>query len=89
MLFNKKLLMGLSNLVAVILALTFLLYVTMYIWAFFAEPPLKSLAFNVQLGLDSYYILLNKLSTLVFFYVLLGGVAALVKSSKLPENFKK
>lgn len=87
MLFNKKLLMGLINITGVLLILTFVLNLAMYVWAFFGAPPLP--LFDVTGGIVSYYILLNKLATLVFFYIMLGAFAALVKGSKLPENFKK
>lgn len=87
MLFNKKLMMGLINITGVLLILTFVLNLAMYIWAFFGKAPLP--LFDVTGGVVSYYILLNKLATLVFFYVMLGAFAALVKGSKLPENFKK
>jgi hypothetical protein len=87
MLFNKKLMMGLINITGVLLILTFVLNLAMYIWAFFGKAPLP--LFDVTGGVVSYYILLNKLATLVFFYIMLGAFAALVKGSKLPENFKK
>ncbi len=87
MLFNKKLMMGLINITGVLLILTFVLNLAMYIWAFFGKAPLP--LFDVTAGVASYYVLLNKLATLVFFYVMLGAFAALVKGSKLPENFKK
>lgn len=87
MLFNKKLMMGLINITGVLLILTFVLNLAMYIWAFFGKAPLP--LFDVTGGIVSYYVLLNKLATLVFFYVMLGAFAALVKGSKLPENFKK
>ena len=85
--FNKKLLMGLCNLVGVLIVLTILLNVVMYVWAFWAMPPLPN--FDPKAGLVSYYRLLNQLVTLVFFYIMLGGFAGLIKNSKLPENFKK
>ena len=46
-------------------------------------------SFDVSGGIVSYYVLLNKLATLVFFYIMVGVFAALVKGSKLPEGFKK
>ncbi|MFO0781043.1 MAG: hypothetical protein U0519_04165 [Candidatus Gracilibacteria bacterium] len=87
MLFNKKLMMGLINVTGVLLILTFLLNIAMYIWAFFGKAPLQ--LFDVTGGIVSYYVLLNKLATLVFFYIMLGAFASLVKGSKLPEGFKK
>jgi hypothetical protein len=87
MLFNKKFLMGLSYIVGVLLILTFVLNLVMYVWAFFGRPPLA--LYDVTGGLASYYILLNKLVTLVFYYILVGGFAAIVKSSKLQEGFRK
>ncbi len=87
MLFNKKLLVGLSNLVGVILVLALLLNVGMYVWAFFATPPLA--LFDVTQGIVSYYFLLNKLVTLVFFFIITGVFVALVKGSKLQDGFKK
>lgn len=79
--------MGLSNILGVLLILTLVLNLAMYVWAFFGAPPLQ--LFDVTGGVVSYYVLLNKLATLVFFYVMLGAFASLVKGSKLPENFKK
>lgn len=87
MLFNKKLMMGLINVTGVLLILTFVLNLAMYIWAFFGKAPLP--LFDVTGGIVSYYVLLNKLATLVFFYIMLGAFAALVKGSKLPEGMKK
>ena len=86
MLFNKKLMMGLINLVGVLLILTIILNIAMYIWAFFGKAPLP--LFDVTQGIASYYVLINKLATLVFFYIMLGAFAALVKGSKLPEGMK-
>lgn len=87
MLFNKKLMMGLINVTGVLLLLTFVLNIAMYVWAFFGKAPLP--LFDVSGGIVSYYVLLNKLATLVFFYIMVGVFAALVKGSKLPEGFKK
>ncbi len=79
--------MGLINVVGWLLILTFVLNLAMYVWAFFGKPILP--LFDVTGGIVSYYILLNKLATLVFFYIMLGAFAALVKGSKLQEGFKK
>lgn len=79
--------MGLINVTGVLLILTFVLNLAMYIWAFFGKAPLP--LFDVTGGIVSYYVLLNKLATLVFFYIMLGAFAALVKGSKLPEGMKK
>ncbi len=87
MLFNKKLMMGLINLTGVLLILTFILNVAMYVWAYFGKAPLP--LFDVTGGVVSYYVLLNKLATLVFFYIMLGAFASLVKGSKLPDGFNK
>jgi hypothetical protein len=87
MLFNKKLVMGLINTIGVLLILSFILNVVMYIWAYFGHAPLPF--FDVSNGIISYYVLLDKLATLVFFYAFLGALAALVKGSKLQEGFKK
>jgi hypothetical protein len=91
MLFNKKLLMGLINITGVLLILAFVLNLAMYIWTYFGAAPLP--LFDPQQihgqPVIAYYVLLNKLSTLVFFYVMTGVFGALVKGSKLPENFKK
>ncbi|MFA5828929.1 MAG: hypothetical protein WC843_00320 [Candidatus Gracilibacteria bacterium] len=87
MLLNKKLLMGICNTIAVLLLLEFLLNIAMYIWAFFGTPALP--LFDVKSGIVSYYILLTREATVVFLYMIVGGLAALVKGSKLPENFKK
>lgn len=88
MLFNKKLLMGLTNVTGFLLVLTFVLNIVMYIWAYFGKAPLP--LFDVtQPPMIAYYVLLNKLVTLIFFYIMLGAFAALVKGSKLQEGFKK
>ena len=87
MLFNKKLVMGLVNITGVLLILSFLLNITMYVWAYFGRAPLPF--FDVSGGIISYYILLDKLATMVFFYIVLATFAAIVKGSKLPEGSKK
>ena len=87
MLFNKKLLMGLSNILGVMLILNFLFYIAMYIWAFFGTPPVQ--LFDVTQGFISYYGFLYKLLPMVFFYLMIGAFAGIVKGSKLPEKFKK
>ena len=87
MLFNKKLIMGLCNILGLMLIINILVYITMYIWAFFGTPPLPF--FDISQGVISYYTFIFKLLTLVFYYVVVAGFAALVKSSKLREGFKK
>lgn len=87
MLFNKKLMMGLINVVGVLIILLILLSITMYVWAYFGTPPLPM--FDVTLGIVSYFKLINQLATFTFFYIMLGAFAALVKGSKLPDGFKK
>ncbi len=91
MLFNKKLLMGLSYIIAVLLILTLILNVAIYVWEIFGTAPLQ--LFDPQqiklAPMAAYYVFLNKIATLLFFYVMIGGFAALIKGSKLPEGFKK
>ena len=79
--------MGLVNITGVLMVLNLLLNVVMYVWAFNGKAPLP--LFDVTGGVTSYYIFLLKLATLVFFYVMLGAFAALIKGSKLQDNFKK
>ena len=79
--------MALANITGILLILAFLIDVVMYVWAFFGTPILA--IFNVHNGLASYYIFISQLSTLVFFYLIVGACAAMIKSSKLPEGFKK
>ncbi len=82
MFFNKKMLLGLANAVGVLLILAFILNVVMYVWAYFGVPPLQF--FDKAQGVAvSYYLLLNKLGTLIFLYVFTGALAGLIKSSKL------
>lgn len=80
-------LMAFVNIIGVLLLLALLTDVVMYIWAFFGTPILP--IFNVKQGLASYYIFVSQLAQLLFFYVILGSCAAMIKGSKLPENFKK
>ena len=87
MFFNKKLLMGLSNILGVALILNFLFYITMYIWTFFGNAPLQ--IFDVSQGFVSYYAFLYKLFPMVLAYIMVGAFAAIIKSSKLREGFKK
>lgn len=87
MLFNKKLVMGLANILGVLLILNVLLYVVMYVWAFFGQAPFP--LFDVTRGFSSYYDFILRTSALIFFYLIIAGCAAMVKSSKLPEGFRK
>ena len=87
MLFNKKLIMGLCNILGVLLILNFLFFVVMYTWAFFGKPPVQ--LFDVSRGFPVHYDFVVRIAAFVFFYVMLAAFAALVKSSKLREGFKK
>ena len=89
MLTNKKLLWVLTNLVAVVVVVAFLLNVVMFIWTFVAPNPPIALFEGVPGGVVAYYVLLNKLVTLMFIYVLNGALAGMIKSSKLQEGFRK
>ena len=79
--------MGLANILGALLILNFLLYVIMYIWAFFGQAPFP--LFDVTKGFASYYDFIVRCGVLAFFYIMLSAFAALVKGSKLPEGFKK
>lgn len=79
--------MGIANILGALLILNFLLYVVMYIWAFFDKAPFP--LFDVSRGFASYYDFILRAGALAFFYLIVGGMAAMVKSSKLPEGFKK
>lgn len=87
MLFNKKMLVGLCNVIGVLIVANFVLNIVMYVWAFYGEPPLAM--FNVTNTYVAYYNLVYQLSSMVFMYVTIGMVCGLIKSSKLQEGFKK
>ena len=87
MLFNKKLILGLANIMGVLIILNTILNVVMYVWAFFGNAPFPM--FDVHQGLVSYYGFMFKISGFVFIYVLIAALVAMVKGSKLPEGFRK
>ena len=81
--FNKKFLVVLCNVIGVICALTFLLHLTMYIWALFGTAPLE--IYDVKKGLVSYYSLINQLASFTFYFILAGTAATLVKAAKTEK----
>lgn len=79
--------MGVCNVMGILLMLAFVINLVMYIWAYFGVPPLP--LFDVQGGVASYYIFIRTMATYIFLYMVVGASAAMIKGSKLPENFGK
>ncbi len=74
--FNRKLLSVLAYMVAVLLAAKALLAIVMFVWAYFATPPVVMFPAGIA-GHLQYLLLLQELGTVLFIYLAVGALKAL------------